>query len=87
MTSATIGIGSLGTIGSRVAQAIVQDPNLGSLQIVSARDHEWAAQKLRDLGSDAKVVENKRSLRRSYVPGEGRCRNSRGKARQLIRHE
>jgi aspartate dehydrogenase len=57
MTSATIGIGSLGTIGSRVAQAIVQDPNLGSLQVVSARDHERAAQKLRDLGSDAKVVE------------------------------
>ena len=57
MTSATIGIGSLGTIGSRVAQAIIQDPNLGSLTTVSARDHVRAEQKLRDLGSDAKVVE------------------------------
>lgn len=56
MTSATIGIGSLGTIGSRVAQAIVSDPSLGSLQAVSARDHGRAAQKLKDMGSDAKVV-------------------------------
>jgi len=57
MTSTTIGIGSLGTIGSRVAQAIVQDPNLGALKVVSARDHYRAEQTLRDLGSDAKVVE------------------------------
>ena len=55
MTSATIGIGSLGTIGSRVAQAIIQDPNLGSLTTVSARDHVRAEQKLRDLGSYAKM--------------------------------
>lgn len=54
--SFTIAIGSLGAIGLRVAQGIVDDSGLGRLVAVAARDRDRAAERLRQIGSDARVV-------------------------------
>ena len=52
----TIAIGSLGVIGLRVAQGIVQNPGLGRLVAVAARDADRATVRLCGIKSDAKVV-------------------------------
>lgn len=52
----TIGIGSLGAIGLRVAEGIIDDPRLGRLIAVSALDEGRAAARLHRIDSDARVV-------------------------------
>lgn len=55
-TSPTVAIGSLGTIGLSVARGIIENPRLGRLVSVAARDLNRAAARMREIGADVPIV-------------------------------